>query len=201
MDLVEYLLGLGVFDVNATNRLGVTPLGAACGKGHLGVASVLIEAGADVGGGKASQRPLIRACSGGNPELVAFLVEAGGEVGPMGMKAAVEKGHVDVVEMLLGMGVGVEGDGDTLLCVAARGGHVGVVRLLMGVEGVDVNQAGARGQTPLILASRKGYEDLVRVLVEGGANVGKATPKGTTPLALARKYGHDGVVEVLERAG
>ncbi|TFK19437.1 ankyrin, partial [Coprinopsis marcescibilis] len=49
---------------------------------------------------------------------------------------------------------------------AARKGEPEIVRLLMEVEGVDVNAVDWEGKTALALAARKGRHDIVRVLLQ-----------------------------------
>ena len=55
----------------------------------------------------------------------------------------------------------------------------------------------AVGTTPLIIASRLGHAEAVRVLCEAGANVDRARRDRGTPLALASCYGHVEVARLL----
>ena len=59
------------------------------------------------------------------------------------------------------------------------------------------------GHTPLALASRDGKVDVVRVLLEAGADVNKSTTGGDghTPLTFASVYGEVEVARVLLEAG
>ena len=67
--------------------------------------------------------------------------------------------------------------------------------------GADVNKAGSGEMTPLINASWEGKEDVVRVLLEAGADVGARDHWGKTALYAARKKEWDAVVAVLEEGG
>jgi ankyrin repeat protein len=55
--------------------------------------------------------------------------------------------------------------------------------------------------TPLIVAARKGKVDLVRRLIEAGADVNRAAPGDGNPLIAASKRGEMTIIEMLVRAG
>jgi ankyrin repeat protein len=61
------------------------------------------------------------------------------------------------------------------------------VRLLVGAPGIDVNRPTDRGTTPLLIASRRGHIDCVRVLIEMG---NAKTEDVDTPLVneFCRRY-------------
>ena len=63
----------------------------------------------------------------------------------------------------------------------------------------DVN--GPDGNRPLHYASQQGEIEVVRLLLERGAEVGATNKAGETALDLARKNGHKGVVELLTSRG
>jgi len=67
--------------------------------------------------------------------------------------------------------------------------------------GAPVNFPNIKGLTPIILASEKGNLDVVRILLERGANPGAVTTTGSTALIKASHFGHDLVVEFLLRHG
>ena len=204
-NVVEYLLGLGVFGVDDQDEGGDTPLEAACECGHTNVVRILLEKGADVDvEGRKMECPLYRACSRGHAEIVRLVVEAGGCGGvDMGedkgvwveaMNDAARYGFVDVVEALLEAGVGVEGrdqDGNRALLVASRGGCLEVVRVLLEVGGADVEGVGGGGKTPLYVACWHGHPEVVEVLLDAGAQVGREEED------VARRRGHDCVLDVL----
>lgn len=72
-----------------------------------------------------------------------------------------------------------EGQMMTSLIVAARKGHKDVVKYLVEVVGVDVEQAGSvrkgnhliQGATALWCSAGAGHLEVVKILVEAGANV------------------------------
>ena len=87
------------------------------------------------------------------------------------------------------------------LDAAAKSGHLAKVKELL-VRGADVNFRNSYGATPLIEASLRGYEAIVRTLLEHGADVGTAdTVFGATALNFAALTGQVQVVEFLLKRG
>ena len=78
------------------------------------------------------------------------------------------------------------------LCTASKLGNIQEVRELLG-SGVNKNcERDSRGRTPLHFATLGGRTNVVKLLLEVGANVYKADDKGNTPLhvaaGLSRKF-------------
>ena len=89
------------------------------------------------------------------------------------------------------------------LFTAATNGREGIVEVLLGMEGVDVNRGNRQGATPLNAACQKGHEGVVRLLLAHAAtDVNQArTDNGGTPLFMACQNGHEGVVRLLLEKG
>jgi bla regulator protein blaR1 len=142
----------------------------------------LVDAGVDVntvaeGDGTA----LIGASKGGHLELVRFLIARGADVNLASrgdgnpLIAAAAHGHADVVELLLDEGAKIDemvfGDENALI-KAAWHGHADVVRLLIR-RGANVNaryDEDGEIRTPLRMARRGGYDEIVRILRTAGAS-------------------------------
>ena len=88
-----------------------------------------------------------------------------------------------------------------LLSLAIESGHTEVAKLLIEAKwGLEF--LGHRGQSPLYRAARRGYGDLVKLLV--GAGVDSNAMENTsqwTPLIVASVYGHSHLVKDLKAAG
>ena len=94
--------------------------------------------------------------------------------------------------------------GGTGLIPAAHHGHVEVVGELLGT-GIDVDHVNRLGWTALIEAVILGgggpvHVEIVRLLLEAGADACIADKDGVTPLDHARRRGFTEMVEALEAA-
>ncbi|GHU12994.1 hypothetical protein FACS189449_07690 [Alphaproteobacteria bacterium] len=135
-----------------------------------------------------SGTPLYVAADCGIIEIVVLLIGAhadvndGNEYGVSPLYVAARNGHTDIVQHLIDADAIVEEEADaeylselpddcykTPLYAAVEGGHIGVVKLLLGkIKNVD---APCFGKTPLQLAIEKGHMYIAHLLLERGANV------------------------------
>jgi hypothetical protein len=76
-------------------------------------------------------------------------------------------------------------------------GNVRKVRLEL-QRGVDVNERGENGYTPLHAAAENGHAEVVRLLLGRGADKTAQLDSGETALALARAGKHAAIVQLLE---
>ena len=61
-------------------------------------------------------------------------------------------------------------------------------------------KASREGMTPIGMACLRGHQDVVRMLLENGANKDKADGDSATPLGLASQGGHKQIVRLLLEA-
>ena len=86
-------------------------------------------------------------------------------------------------------------------------GHVEVVEVLLAVPEVDVNAVNSDGRTALHCAARFAHAEVVRMLVDAGADVNAADNNGYTPLdavllsPLVEQDVRDAVVAILRDYG
>ncbi|KAI5837923.1 kinase-like domain-containing protein [Morchella snyderi] len=145
-------------------------------------------------------KSLIRAHrEGPYPERIRDILNAVGKNYISLAYDASHKGHTSLLDLLLKT---FKGDtnlphstikGWTLLQTAAKEGHLGVVKLLLG-WGANINaEAGPfwRGRTALQAAAESGNTKLVRFLLENGADIHAKTAQkgGLTALQAAASYG------------
>lgn len=96
-------------------------------------------------------------------------------------------------------------NGATPLIMAARNGHLEVVKYLIENCGADKAQQGSvrfdgetiEGAPPLWCAAAAGHYDVVKYLVESGADVNQTTYTNSTPLRAASFDGHFEIVKFL----
>jgi ankyrin repeat protein len=92
--------------------------------------------------------------------------------------------------------------GMTGLHIAANFGLASIVSSLLTSEGVDVDSKDDKyGRAPLSWAADNGYEAVVKLLLEKGADVESKSNNGRTPLSWAAKNGHEAVVKLLLEKG
>ncbi|KAJ3087263.1 hypothetical protein HK102_011476 [Quaeritorhiza haematococci] len=143
---------------------------------------------------------LTTAVKAGKFEVVELLVEKGGANVRANRCAALDwaasDGRVDLVEYLIRKGGGpTPTQRESLaLVMAAEGGHVPVVKMLL-EAGADVH---TRQDTPLRWATTHGRTEVVRLLVEAGANVNVTNGE---PLTHACQLGFIDIVKILLAAG
>lgn len=148
-DAVRGLLAQGA-DVNAAQGDGMTALHWSARNGDPSLASILLNAGADVNAGTriGHYTALHMAGEVGAGEVVELLLDAGADP----MARVTGAGH------------------PTALHFAAASGSVRAVEALLGA-GADVNATEESwGQTPLIFAASKGRTAVVRALLDAGAD-------------------------------
>jgi ankyrin repeat protein len=94
-------------------------------------------------------------------------------------------------------------EGRTALMEAAKGGHLNVVKLLVG-EGATINAVDVNGSTALIEAAKNGssqnYQEIVRLLISHGANTALRDKIGNTALNYAKSKGFTSLITILEGA-
>lgn len=175
----------------------------ASARDNLNIIDLLLSKGAEVDAQTEDEFPaLFRAAQSGQTAVVAELLcqrpdlEARDRNGQSPLFVASVKGYADVVQILLARGAAVDAqdkDGRTpLLALAAdksgaltwTSGASEIVRLLVS-HGSNVNFKDRIGRTPLLWAATNGHYDLVRTLLETGADVFAANSRGRTALHLA----------------
>ena len=80
---------------------------------------------------------------------------------------------------------------------AARNGEVEKIRQLLDNDKNLLNSKDQSGKTPLHFASQYGHFDMVKILIERGAEVNVENNNGETPLHYASAYGQENVAEFL----
>ncbi|KIY02698.1 uncharacterized protein Z520_01163 [Fonsecaea multimorphosa CBS 102226] len=90
---------------------------------------------------------------------------------------------------------------ETPLFHAAKAGFLLSVKHLVSGGNVRVNWRNSREQTPLLVTALKGYDEVVKFLMDAGADVNVQDKGGLTALMAASLSGYDKVVKSLVDAG
>ena len=193
--------------VNARAIGCATPLCWASSAGRTRAAEVLLAYGANVNAECVDLwTPLYRAASSGNLALVELLMEHGASVnmqcveGRSPLHNAVEGGHEDVVNVLLGSGSQIDTRdalGKTPLWVAVERGHTRIAETLLAQGARIYANEHESDQTALHQAAIRGYGDMVKVLLDAGADTDARDGDGNLAEGLASRYGHREVAEML----
>ncbi len=168
-----------------------TVLYGAVSAGKEDIVRALIEAGVDVNAQFKmffTFNALLEAINKGFSNIVKMLLDAGADPnlhdgGMMSCLAqAVKKGQTDIVNLLLEHGAIVKtGTGFRLLVKAAEESTPEIVQILF-EAGCNINTRDNQDATPLTTACMRANVEMVRTLIDLGANVDKNGMHGYTPL-------------------
>jgi ankyrin repeat protein len=184
-DIAKRLIDAGA-NVSARNRYGVTALYLAARGGDAATTRRLLAAGMDADtalpGGETA---LMTAARSGHTDVVGVLLTGSNAVDEL---ADLAGGNPQVAER---SGYASEGPG-----------YGNTERRPVHRNRADVNAREQRyGDTALMWAAVAGHVDVVRLLIEAGADVRMVDDEGVTALHLARANGHTEVAAALLAAG
>jgi ankyrin repeat protein len=218
---VQYLVGIGIDPNTTTDEHGTPALVAAAIYGNAAMLRALLDKGAnpnvrDAGGATA----LI--VSAGDPEKARLLIRAGADVNAQSASgrtalqvAAAAAGGSEVVKMLLDKGARVDvrdniepipilftgGGKSTPLAEAGRTGDLASIRMLA-AAGADINARSAQKVSALSEAALYGRRDVVKWLLDHGANASDPVTVLQVPvLSLAAIRGDAMIVRMLLAKG
>lgn len=153
-------------------------------------------------------RPVALAVRHGATEIVELLLargasfEARDDSGATLLMEAVRAGQLEMVEHLIARGADIEAqlpNGGTALFIAAWKKRPAILRSLIG-HGAQVN-GNAKASAPIILAAGQGNEEVVKLLLDAGADANAVNAaNGFTPLHRAIASGPS-MVKLLLDAG
>uniref|UniRef100_A0A673LQY7 Histone-lysine N-methyltransferase EHMT2-like n=1 Tax=Sinocyclocheilus rhinocerous TaxID=307959 RepID=A0A673LQY7_9TELE len=150
----------------------------------------------------AAQRGLLEVCY--------LLIQAGAKVDAQDktlrtpLLEAIVNNHVEVVKYLIQTGACIyhaEEDGSTGLHHAAKLGNLEVVMLLLSTGQVDINAQDSGGWTPIIWAAEHRHIDVIRALLNRGANVTLRDKEMNVCLHWASFSGSAEIAELILNAG
>ena len=198
-------------DVNERVAGRGTPLILAATYGHLEIATLLLDAGADVNRRETRsprdlmRTPLTAAARNGHLEIAELLLDNGARVdaAPTGdataLMEAADNDHEGIVALLLDRGadvnLAIDGDGNAIIA-AARGGNVDIAIRIV-AAGANVNDGVPGDGNALIMAVRAGDRAMVEYLLSQGADPTAYVPGDETALLAAAERGDEALVRML----
>lgn len=188
----------------------------AAERGSLTEVESLIAAGADLDQRDARGRTAMMAATHANRiDVVQALIDAGADVDLQDDRRdnvflyAGAEGRLEILRLAVKAGASTtltNRYGGSALIPAAERGHVEVVREILTTTDVDVNHVNKLGWTALleaIILSDGGprHQEIVRLLLENGADVDLADKDGVTPLEHTKERGYREIERMLLEAG
>ena len=206
----KLLLGAGA-QATLANRYGLTPLAIASANGNAAMIGVLLDAGADANApDPAGDTPLMNAARVGSIDAVSLLLERGAKIDAAdatyqqtALMVAIRENNPDIVKLLIARGASVNaktrvGRAPQWIfpnSVPGFGHGIGIVRGGLPPRGSRAPIPG--GMSPLLYAARDGRMDLVRMLLDAGANINERDANDITPLIIAITNNHPDVARFL----
>lgn len=213
LPVVKFLVNSGAA-LGGETKPSMTPLVKAARHGHLSIVEYLVSAGAYCP--EYAAQALCLASGRGHLDIAKFLIEKVNlDVNLRGHRSdltplnhASGRGQLDVVKYLVSE-CGADASKwstNSLKCPlfsAINANHQDVVKVLVSSGKVDVNgirTADELRQSPLVVASKRGYLEIVKTLTKGGAVI-DVPGEERTALFAAAEYGRLCVVKHLIGAG
>lgn len=193
-ELLELLIAHGA-SINTPLRNDSSLLHAASYYGHKNIAAILVGRGMDVDVKNAQGvTPLLKACESGNKEMIERLVALGADVhardhaGANALHAAAWFNHLSVLQYLNAKGIMLDNpinSGSSAIHQVCYKGHLELLKFILESRPDLVNARGAKGLTPLSVASMMQHVAVVKLLLAHNADTTLQSDMGTTALDYA----------------
>ncbi|CAM9547216.1 unnamed protein product, partial [Choristocarpus tenellus] len=189
-------------DLEKRDSYQATALLLAAEKGHAKCVEYLIESGADIKAGDEHQYTALHLASYyGRVEVVSILLRYGADINALDDRGRVPKrlaSRKEISHLLTAKETEHKLGVDILEAVEKN--DVSSVSSFISAKG-DLNCRGKNDMTPLHLASFNGLTEIVRILLEGGADPNSVDEDRDTPLHYACSSGSGEIIALLLAKG
>ncbi len=192
---IEYLLKQGS-NVNHADNEGKTPLMFAIKHETANIVQMLLANGADVNAADNVGEHVIHYAALSTPEILRLVLIYSPNLNAVDKDAntplilAVHENKNDIAEKLISneeTNVNSENaTGNTPLILATERNNAFIVRELLKKPGIDVDHSNLLGWTALGLAAKDGYDEIVKMLLDAGADINLKND-GASPLFMASR--------------
>jgi ankyrin repeat protein len=204
VQMVELLFKQSGVEIEVTTNDGFTPLLVAASRGHVKVATTLLERGADPNAKNVlGQTPLHVAAFIGNVPMIELLHKHGADISAINrqnftaLHYAVRSGILQAVIVLVELDCPLDVITGEFESVSSEYGTYKFGPQKSTLESTERSRSALDGSTPAHLASCFGFLDIVEYLYRQKANFAICTNAGYSPLHLAVQEGHLNVVHFL----
>jgi ankyrin repeat protein len=210
---VKEMLG-SVKDINQLDENGEALLHYAISKSSEDIVDLLMDSGADIRlKTSAGWEPIHYAAWGNHLNIMKNLVTRGVPINPPSSKdsltplhLAADGGFLDIVEYILSSGTVDINVGDkenlTPLYYASIKGRKNIIEFLISQPGIKIDPVTEEQRfTPLLKASYEGFYDIVKLLVDHGADIKYINSFGLNALDQAKRQGHKDIYDFLKSKG
>ncbi|XP_063416209.1 ankyrin repeat domain-containing protein 50-like [Mytilus trossulus] len=204
---VQLLISKGS-NFEIVDRNSMTPLMIASKYGHIDITQVLIKAGANINSVDLNgMTSLMLACMGGFNNMINVLIENGADINrsdhndwtPLLAYANSQHDNPEIINFLIKKGANSNAltkDKVSSLMMASFRGHLNIVKQLIKLR-MDVNHPDVYGKTAIFSACLSGNVDIVRTLIDNGADTLVSDKNGDTVFTFAKKNKLSAIVDFL----
>ncbi|KAL8708290.1 MAG: hypothetical protein Q9225_007621 [Loekoesia sp. 1 TL-2023] len=195
--IIQDLLKKPDVDIGLLDHDGRTSLHHAAYNGEIDVVQALLERGASVNAKIADSAYQHAKSYYGNAPFDSIY----GWQWVTPLHNASGQGHTEFVKLLLSYGADINAvgfKGDKASRIAAIMGHANVIKVFLEYRAQVNEPDGPGGSTPIYWSVVMGHEDVVRLLLENGADEERDTECGTQALTVALENRKTGIAELLK---
>ena len=208
IEIIDSLITAGA-DINASCRVGFTPLYHAISDGKIEIVKKLIQAGLNIaqpGGNYWMPYPLHLAISKGHMDIAQLCIDKGANIeatptsdsNKTPMSIAIEENQPSIVDLLIKKGAFLHGR--YLHDALFRAKNTDIAKQLI-QNGVDIHTTDADDNTTLMAAAMEGHIEIVKLLIQAGANVHYTSRSHhCTALHVAAMSDHVEIIKLLIEA-